>query len=89
MPNVKSAKKRVRTNEKRRILNRQKVSAMRTALRAAQEAIAEGDMGAAEEKTRYAIKLVNRYARKGVIHRNKASRQESRLMKRLNAAKSA
>jgi small subunit ribosomal protein S20 len=89
MPNVKSAKKRVRTNEKRRILNRQKMSAMRTALRAAQGAIAEGDMPVAEEKTRLAIKLVNRYARKGIIHRNKASRQESRLMKRLNAAKSA
>lgn len=89
MPNVKSAKKRMRTNEKRRLRNRKDLSAMRTALRTAQEAIAEGNLEDAQEKTRQAIRLVARNARKGVIHRNKAARQESRLMKRLNALKSA
>jgi small subunit ribosomal protein S20 len=88
MPNVKSAKKRMRTNEKRRIRNRRNLSAMRTTLRAAQEAIEAGNLEEAEEKTRKAIQLVGRCAKKGVIHRNKASRQESRLMKRLNALRS-
>ncbi|HNY28194.1 MAG TPA: 30S ribosomal protein S20 [Candidatus Sumerlaeota bacterium] len=86
MPNVKSAKKRVKTNEKRRIRNRQARATLRTALKQANVSVAPGsDLEAAKTVTQQAFSLIGKTAKKGIIHRNKAARQESRLMKKLNA----
>ena len=85
MPNVKSAKKRVKTNEQRRLRNRAARSTLRTAMKNANEAIASGDGEAAAQAAGKALSLIGRTAQKGVIHRNTAARQESRMMKKLNA----
>jgi small subunit ribosomal protein S20 len=86
MPNVKSAKKRVKTNEKRRIRNRQARATLRTALKQANVSVAPGsDVEVAKTATLQAFSLIGKTAKKGIIHRNKAARQESRLMKKLNA----
>ena len=88
MPNVKSAKKRVKTNERRRLRNRAARSTLRTALKTANEAIASGDGEAAAREAAKALSLIGRTAKKGVIHRNTAARYESRMLKKINALQS-
>ena len=84
MANIKSQIKRNRQNEKRRELNRVFRGRARTALRKARLAISEGDVEAANEKTQIAIKALDKAAAKGIIHKNKAGRQKSTLMKQFN-----
>ncbi|NLH06147.1 MAG: 30S ribosomal protein S20 [Chloroflexi bacterium] len=58
-------------------------SRARTAVKQARQAIASGDLNAAEEAVREAAKWLDHAASKGVIHPNNASRRKSRLMKQL------
>lgn len=76
MPNVKSAIKRVRTSQKRRANNRRDRSQLRTALKRVREA---QDPQVAREHLDRAIASLDRSARKGLIHPNKAARDKSRL----------
>jgi len=85
LANTKSAIKRVRQSEKRRVRNRAVRSRMRTYVKRANTAIATGDD--AEEPVRAAISELDRAAKKGVIHPNSAARRKSRLMRKLNATK--
>ncbi len=87
MANTKSALKRIRSNERKHKRNRIVVSRTRTALTAARSSIGEGELSAATEATRLAIKQLDKAAEKGIIHRNSAARRKSRLMKALNALK--
>lgn len=76
MPNVKSAEKRMRTSKIRAERNRQRRSQLRTAVRRVRDA-QDAETGAqALEK---AIPLLDRAARRRVIHPNKAARTKSRL----------
>jgi small subunit ribosomal protein S20 len=85
LPNVKSAEKRMRTNEIRAERNRQARSRLRTALKKVRGAdTAEAGTAALQE----AISLIDRAARKRLIHPNKAARAKSRLsvfVKKLSA----
>lgn len=83
MANSKSAEKRIRQNEKRRIENREYVSGSRTAVRRARTLIESGDESASEA-VHVAMKALDRAASKGVIHPNNAARRKSRLMKALH-----
>lgn len=89
MPNTKSAMKRMRQNEKRRLRNRMIRTRMRTFIKKAREALAIGDPALASEAVREAVSQIDRAAQKGVIHRNAAARRKSRLMKRLNLLQAA
>lgn len=84
MPNNAAAKKRMRQEVKRRLHNRSVKSLVKTQVTKARVAISSGDN--AEEAVRAAVSELDRAAKKGVIHRNNASRRKSRLMKQLNAA---
>jgi len=86
MPNTTSAKKRLRLNEKRRIINRPLRTIARTTVRRARELIAAADLTGAGEAVRRAYRMLDRAAKRGVIHHNNAARRKSRLMQRLNAA---
>jgi len=86
MPNTISAKKRLRLNEKRRIINRPLRTMARTAVRRARELIAAADLSGAGEAVGRAYRTLDRAAKRGVIHHNNAARRKSRLMQRLNAA---
>ncbi len=88
MPNIQSAKKRLRQNEKRREINRTRNSRIRTYVRKVEEAIASGDHGAAEAALREAQPEVMRGANRGLMHRNTAARKISRLARRIAALKS-
>jgi small subunit ribosomal protein S20 len=76
VPNVKSAIKRVRTNEKRRVRNRRDRARLRTALKRLRES---AEAGKAHEQLQRATSLLDKSARKGLIHPNKAARDKSRL----------
>ncbi|MBP3951324.1 30S ribosomal protein S20 [Bacillus suaedae] len=83
MPNIKSAIKRVKTNDKRRAQNISVKSALRTAIKNFETKVEAGDATAAAAYTE-AIKKLDKAANKGLIHKNAASRQKSRLAKKLN-----
>ncbi|MDQ0058399.1 30S ribosomal protein S20 [Paenibacillus harenae] len=85
MPNIKSAIKRVKTSEKRRALNASQKSALRSAVKSADQAIAGTDVNAAKAALITATKKLDKAATKGLIHKNAASRKKSRLAKKLNA----
>ena len=85
MANIKSAIKRNRQNEKRRLLNRIFRGSARTQVKKAREAIAEGEREKAVAEVKEAISKLDRAASKGVIHKNNAARKKSRLMKQLAA----
>ena len=83
MPNIASAKKRMRQNETRRIRNRSRRTRLRNSLRKLDEAIEAGDMDAVQAQWKEAQALLDRTARRGVIHPNLASRKKSRLANRI------
>jgi small subunit ribosomal protein S20 len=74
LPTHKSAKKRLKTNEKSNIRNRAVKSRLRTLVKHAETSVDEASL-------KEAVSLLDRAARKKVIHPNKASRMKSRLAK--------
>ena len=85
MANIRSAIKRNRQNEKRRLRNRVFRGAARTQIRKARLAINESDKEAATAEVKEAIRKLDKAAAKGVVHKNNAARRKSRLMKQLAA----
>ncbi|MGX0119567.1 30S ribosomal protein S20 [Corynebacterium otitidis] len=84
MPNIKSKKKRVLTNEKARRRNKAVRSAVRTQIRKFREAIEAGDKQAAEAQLRVASRALDKSVSKGVFHRNNAANKKSRMAAALN-----
>ena len=87
MPNKKSAVKRVRQNEQRRLRNRAIKHTMSTVFASALKAIDSGDMEAAAPLMRKAQSVAGKTSAKGVMHANKTARKLSRLNQKFNAAK--
>lgn len=85
MPNIASAKKRVRRSTKRALVNHARKSRIRTLTRTVEEAIRKGDRTAAEVALRAAEPEIMRGVGKGVLHKNTGSRKVSRLAKRVSA----
>ncbi|CAH8769653.1 30S ribosomal protein S20 [Paenibacillus dendritiformis] len=85
MPNIKSAVKRVKTNDKRRLLNASQKSALRTAVKAADAALANNEVDNAKGAVALASKKLDKAVTKGLIHKNAAARKKSRLAQKLNA----
>jgi small subunit ribosomal protein S20 len=83
MPIIKSAKKRMRQDIRRRADNRQRRSTLRTAIRRLREAIEAGDSEAVKTRWSETQGLLDRTARLGIIHPNAAARTKSRLARRL------
>ncbi len=83
MANTKSAKKRIRSNERKRQFNVVHRSKARTMVKAARTSIEKGSPEKSAESVREAVRALDKAASKGVIHKNNASRRKSRLMKQL------
>jgi len=83
MANHKSAIKRIRQNEKRRLHNRHYRNRTRTLIKKAREAIESGDLNEARQATRKAVRDLDKLASRGVVHKRNAARRKSRLMKQL------
>ncbi len=84
MANIKQQKKRVLTNEKRRLRNKSVRSATRTEMRKFREAVESGDKAAAEAQLRVASRKLDKAVSKGVIHKNQAKNRKSSISKKLN-----
>lgn len=85
MPNIKSAKKRVKVNKTKAAANKARKSNLKTMLKKADIAVATGAANR-EEAIRVAIKRVDQACAKGLMHKNAAARKKSQLAKKLNAA---
>jgi small subunit ribosomal protein S20 len=84
MPNIKSAIKRVKTSDARRAHNAQIKSTMRTAIKKVEALVANNDIENAKAAFAVASEKLDKAARKGLIHKNVAARQKSRLAKKVN-----
>ncbi|MCI5967886.1 MAG: 30S ribosomal protein S20 [Tenericutes bacterium] len=87
MPNIKSAKKRVITSAKKNVNNTLGRSSMKTAIKKSERAIKAEDKALAEENLKVAIKRIDKACASGLIHKNKAAREKSRLTKQTNLLK--
>lgn len=83
MANIKSALKRIRSSERKRVRNKPVRSALKTHVRAAVHDINTSNDDAAQAVV-HAISELDKAANKGIIHRNQAARRKSRLMAKLN-----
>ena len=85
MANTSSAKKATRVAARRAVINKNRLSQVRSTVRKVEEAIASGNKSAAEAALKAAEPELMRGAQKGIVHKNAASRKVSRLAKRVKA----
>jgi len=85
MPNIKSAKKRVKVNATKNLRNKALKSSLKTAVKKANAAIEnqEADMA---QTVRVAVKKLDQAAAKGILHKNNAARKKSQLATKMNKA---
>jgi small subunit ribosomal protein S20 len=87
LANIKSAIKRIRSSERRRKINQLHRSRARTLTKKTYKLIEAGQFEQAQTAAQEAASALDKAAQKGIIHKNKAARSKSRLMKGLNRAK--
>ncbi len=85
MANIQSAKKRARQAEASRMRNASQRSMLRSQIRKVLKAIEAKDKAGAEAAYQAAQPVLDRYASRGLIHRNKAARHKSRLVAHIKA----
>ena len=86
MPNIKSAKKRMRQDVKRRARNRWRKDRIKAVVRKFNEALQEGKTDVAAETLKGVYRLLDRTAVTGALHKNTAARRKASLARRLAAA---
>ncbi|MBW7953445.1 MAG: 30S ribosomal protein S20 [Candidatus Dojkabacteria bacterium] len=86
MANTTSAKKAVRVSERRRSVNTRVSNSFKQARKAVTDAISAGDVKTAKSSLPKAYSQIDMAAKKGVIHKNTASRYKSRLSAKVKSA---
>ncbi len=89
LPATKSAQKQVRVSGRKQLRNKSIRSQCKTNITKAERLIFSGELEAAQEAVSAAINSLDKAAEKGIIHPNNAARRKSRLMKKLNGARSS
>ena len=84
MPNIKSAKKRVRVAEAKNLRNRMFKSQMKTTIKKYFAAVESGDKAAAEVAYKAAVKKVDQAVAHGILHKNNAAHKKSQFTLMLN-----
>ena len=84
MPNHKSAEKRVRQTERRRLINRSNRTRLRTSMKDLRAALNKADSTETAALLPKTISEIDKAVQKGVLHRNAAARHKSRLTARVN-----
>ncbi len=85
MPNIQSAKKRVKVSEKKNLRNRIVKSGMRTSIRKFEAVIASDPQNAGAQLSATSA-VIDKAASKGVVHKNAANRKKARLARQMNKA---
>ncbi|MFT8887886.1 30S ribosomal protein S20 [Ethanoligenens sp.] len=86
MPNIKSAKKRVKVIAVKTLRNKAFKSALRTSIKKAQVAVSDGAENKADA-LKTAVVKIDKAVAKGILHKNTAARKKSQLAKAFNQAK--
>lgn len=84
LANTRSAIKRLRSVERRRLRNRVYTGRARTAVKKARLLMSQGQLEESREAVRMAAVALDKAAQKGIIHKNNAARRKSRLMQQLS-----
>ncbi len=79
-----SAKKRIRQNAKRRMINRVRKSTVKTQIKRFETALSKGDVQAAGEQFRLVAQRLDKVSSTSTMHKRTAARKKSRLAKKLN-----
>lgn len=82
-----SAKKRVKQNAQRKVINRARKSQVKTQVKHFEAALSSGDVEAASEQYRLVARKLDKTAATSTMHKKTAARKKSRLAKRLNSLK--
>ena len=85
MPNIKSAKKRVKVIATKTLINKSVNTELKTEIKKASRAVENKDENRAEA-VRVAVRKIDQAAAKGILHKNTAARKKSSLVRKLNAA---
>ena len=85
MPNIKSAKKRVITSRKKALGNNTIEASRKTAIKNVEKSVKAGNKEEATNKLNIALQRIDKSAKSGLIHQNKAARLKSRLTKSVNS----
>ena len=88
MANSAQAKKRARQGEKHRLLNASQRSKLRTYIKKVIAAVSSGNAKLAQEAYKDAVPVIDAAVNKGLIHKNNAARNKSRLNARVRAMQS-
>lgn len=83
MANIKSAIKRIKTTEKETNINKALKTQVKTITKKSRQAIDSGNADLSKEMVRIAQKTIDKACKKGILHKNTASRKKSSLMKSL------
>lgn len=89
MANTPQAKKRIRRNTRRTVINKNRLSQIRTKIKAVDAAVESGDKDVAVAALKAVQPELARGVSKGLYHKNTASRKFSRLTKRVAALQTA
>lgn len=89
MANIKSAKKRAKQTIVRNARNNSQRSMLHTSVKKVLKALQDNDAQGATEALAAATPILDRFASRGLIHKNKAARHKSRLNARIRALKAA
>jgi len=84
MPNHKSAEKRVRQSERRRLTNRVNRAKLRTSIKKLRSALADSEAKEISSQLPLTVSEIDKAVQKGVLHRNAAARYKARLTARAN-----
>lgn len=87
MPNIKSQKKRVLTNDKSHLANEAEKSRIKTSIKAVLSEVEAKDAEKAQSAYNTAAKYLDKAVTTGIYHKNYASRQKARLSKAVNSLK--
>ena len=85
MPNIKSAKKRVKVTSSKTLQNKMFRTQLKTEMKKFEAAVAAGDMALAQEAYKAAVKKIDKAVARGIMHKNAAARKKSQFTKKLNA----
>lgn len=83
MPNIKSAKKRVKVIEKKTLINQMHKTALKTAVKKFETAVENNDTANVKALFNEAVKKLDQGVSQGIIHKNKAARKKSQLAVKL------
>lgn len=84
MPNIKSAKKRVKVTATKTLRNKMFKSQMKTTIKKFHSAVESGDKTAAAEAYKSAVVVVDKAAKRNIIHKNAAAHKKSQFTVALN-----